>query len=102
MKRYALLSVSDKRGVVDLGTRLRQVGFELIASGGTARALQDAGLDVIPVEQMTGNPEAFDGRMKTISFQLEGGILFDRSNPVHVAEAHRLGVVPVDMAVCNF
>ncbi|HEY4000960.1 MAG TPA: bifunctional phosphoribosylaminoimidazolecarboxamide formyltransferase/IMP cyclohydrolase [Candidatus Xenobia bacterium] len=98
----ALLSVYDKTGLVPFARRLQALGWTLVASGGTARSLVEAGLPVLPVEQVTGNPEAFGGRMKTISFQLEGGILFDRTNAVHVAEAERLGVAPVDMVVCNF
>lgn len=100
--RYALLSVSNKNGLVDLAVRLVSQGWGLIASGGTGRALEAAGVGYRPVEQMTGNPEAFDGRMKTISFQLEGGILFDRANPSHRTQAERLGIVPIDMVVCNF
>lgn len=100
--RYALLSVSNKTNLVALARGLASLGWVLIASGGTARALEDAGIACVPVDQMTGNPEAFDGRMKTISFQLEGGILYDRRNPAHVEQARRLGVTPIDMVVCNF
>ncbi|MHB2015542.1 MAG: bifunctional phosphoribosylaminoimidazolecarboxamide formyltransferase/IMP cyclohydrolase [Candidatus Xenobia bacterium] len=102
MVARALISVWDKSGLVPFARELAALGWELVASGGTAKALQEAGLKVLPVEQVTGNPEAFGGRMKTISFQLEGGILFDRSNPVHQQEAAKLGVVPIDMVVCNF
>jgi phosphoribosylaminoimidazolecarboxamide formyltransferase/IMP cyclohydrolase len=101
-KRYALISVSDKTGLIDLARRLVELEWSLIASGGTGRALEAASIPFVPVEQMTGNPEAFDGRMKTISFQLEGGILFDRRNPRHVEQAESLGIVPIHMVVCNF
>lgn len=101
-KRRALLSVSDKQGLDDLGARLVRLGWAILASGGTGRALASRDVPYTPVESVTGNPEAFDGRMKTISFQLEGGILFDRDNPTHCEQARRIGIVPIDMVVCNF
>src|SRR4030043_2297429 len=79
VRKYALLSVSDKTGVTELGRVLEGLDYTIISSGGTARVLNDAGIAVTPVEEITGNPEAFDGRMKTISWQVEGGILYDRS-----------------------
>lgn len=99
---HALISVSDKAGVIALARELVALGWTLVASGGSGRALTEAGLAHVPVERLTGNPEAFDGRMKTISFPLEGGILFDRANPDHVAQAEQMGITPIDMVVCNF
>jgi phosphoribosylaminoimidazolecarboxamide formyltransferase/IMP cyclohydrolase len=87
---------------VPFAQRLAGLGWELVASGGTARALRDGGLEVTAVESITGNPEAFDGRMKTISFQLESALLYDRKNADHVKQAEALGVTPIDLVACNF
>ena len=88
--KYVLLSVFDKTGVVEFAKTLAVLGYKLISTGGTAKTLLDAGLSVIPIQEITGNPESFDGRMKTISFEIESGILFDRKNPEHVKEARKL------------
>lgn len=100
-EKYALVSVSDKTGVVDFARVLDRQGYRLISTGGTAKALEEGGLPVVPIQEVTGNPESFDGRMKTISFQIESGILYDRANPSHVQQAKELGVKPVDIVVCN-
>ena len=99
--RYALLSVFNKRGIVEFAQALEKTGYKVISTGGTAKALADAGVKVIPVQEITGNPESFDGRMKTISFQIESGILFDRRNKKHVEEARKLKIKPIDVVVCN-
>src|SRR5258708_9364932 len=77
----ALLSVSDKTGIVDLGRGLAERGFELVSTGGTARALADAGLAVTGVSDLTGFPEMMDGRVKTLHPALHGGILARRDHP---------------------
>lgn len=100
--KRALLSVSDKGCLEELGRALLSHGVEILASGGTAERLKRAGVKYRPVEEYTGNPEAFDGRMKTISFQLESAILFDRGNPSHVEQAEQLKIEPIDLVVCNF
>lgn len=100
-KKYALLSVFDKTNIEQLGKLLQKNGFTITSSGGTAKKLTSAGIDVTPVEKITGNPESFDGRMKTISFQIESGILFDRKNPKHKKEAETLSVPAIDVVVCN-
>lgn len=100
-QKYALISVSDKTGMVDFAKVLDGLGYRIISTDGTAGALKEGGLNIIPIEEITGNPESFDGRMKTISFQIEGGILFDRSNPSHVEQAQTLGVKPIDLVVSN-
>ena len=97
--RRALLSVFDKTGVVELARALREHGCELISTGGTRTALEGAGLPVTEISKVTGNPEAFGGRMKTISFQVESALLFDREKDA--AEAARLGIAPIDLVVCN-
>src|SRR4030042_6531214 len=99
--RYALLSVSDKSGIANLGRVLEGLGYTIISSGGTARVLSEANIAVTPVEEMTGNPEAFGGGMKTISWHIEGGILFDRAKESHVDQARRLGVPDIQIVVCN-
>ena len=85
----ALLSVSDKTGIVDLGRGLAARGFELVSTGGTARALTDAGLAVISVSALTGFPEMMDGRVKTLHPALHGGILARRDRPDDLAALER-------------
>lgn len=101
-KKRALLSVYNKEGLVDLGKSLASLGYELVSSGGTAKILENSGVVVTAVESITGNTEAFEGRMKTLSFQIESSILFDRDNPTHQREAEALGLIPIDVVVCNF
>lgn len=98
----ALVSVYNKTGIVEFARILTECGWEIVSSGGTRKALEEVGIAVIPIERVTGNPEAFDGRMKTISFQIESALLFDRNNPEHVRQAQDLGIVPIDLVVCNF
>ncbi len=97
----ALLSVHDKTGVVDLARRLSELGWELVSTGGTARAIRDAGLPVVGVEEVTGVPEMLDGRVKTLHPDLLGGILADRDRTAHVAELAAAGIEPVDLVVVN-
>ena len=85
----ALLSVSDKTGIVDLGRGLAARGFELVSTGGTARALSDAGLAVTNVSAITGFPEMMDGRVKTLHPAVHGGILARRDHPDDLAAARR-------------
>jgi phosphoribosylaminoimidazolecarboxamide formyltransferase/IMP cyclohydrolase len=97
----ALLSVSDKSGVVDLARGLAARGFELVSTGGTARALGDAGLAVTAVSELTGFPEMMDGRVKTLHPALHGGILARRDRPADLAALDRLGIGLVDVVVVN-
>lgn len=99
--KYALLSVFDKTGIVEFAKTLSELGYSIISTGGTAKALNQAGITVIPIQEITGNTESFDGRMKTISFEVESGILYDRKNPTHVKQAEELGIKPIDIVVCN-
>lgn len=98
--KYALLSVYNKKGIAEFAARLYKLGFNIISTGGTAKELNGT-VPVIPIQEITGEPESFDGRMKTISFQIESGILFDRGNLHHVAEAKKLKIKPIDIVVCN-
>jgi len=100
-ERYALLSVYDKKGIVEFAQILHHLGIKIISTGGTAKELIKNNIPVISISEITGEPESFDGRMKTISFQIEGGILFDRSIPDHVNQAKTLGIKPIDIVVCN-
>lgn len=100
--RRALISVSNKEGVASFARELQALGWEILSTGGTRQELKNGGVSCIPLEQVTGNPEAFDGRMKTISFAVESAILFDRKSQKHVREAQSLGIVPIDLVVCNF
>ena len=97
----ALLSVSDKTGVIDLARGLAARGFELVSTGGTARTLTDAGLDVIGVSSVTGFPEMLDGRVKTLHPALHGGILARRDRPDDLAALEAHGVGLVDVVVVN-
>ncbi len=99
--RRALLSVSDKSGVVELASRLAKGGVELISTGGTARALRDAGLQVRDVADVTGFPEMMDGRVKTLHPRIHGGLLAVRDDADHAAamEAHEIGAI--DLLVSN-
>ena len=99
--RRALLSVSDKSGLADLGSKLAKAGVELISTGGTARALREAGLDVRDVSEVTGFPEMMDGRVKTLHPAVHGGLLAVRDDPDHAAamDAHDIGAI--DLVVVN-
>jgi phosphoribosylaminoimidazolecarboxamide formyltransferase/IMP cyclohydrolase len=100
MHQRALLSVHDKAGLVEFACGLVELDFELIASGGTARALISAGLPVTLVEQITGFPEILGGRVKTLHPAVHGGILACRT-PAHLAELAVHGITPIDLVVCN-
>jgi phosphoribosylaminoimidazolecarboxamide formyltransferase/IMP cyclohydrolase len=97
----ALLSVSDKTGVVALAQAFTAAGVELISTGGTARMLREAGLPVTDISAFTGFPEMLDGRVKTLHPKVHGGLLFLRGNPEHEATARRHGLVPIDVVVVN-
>ncbi|MDE2337434.1 MAG: bifunctional phosphoribosylaminoimidazolecarboxamide formyltransferase/IMP cyclohydrolase [Alphaproteobacteria bacterium] len=99
--KRALISVSDKSGLEDLGKRLHAAGVEIISSGGTAKALAEHGIPVIPIEKVTGSPECFGGRVKTLSYQVAGALLFRRDNAGDVKQAGDLGIAPIDLLVCN-
>jgi len=92
----ALLSVSDKTGLVDLGLALAERGVELVSTGGTARALREAGLEVRDVSEVTGFPEMMDGRVKTLHPMVHGGLLALRDNDDHLASMTEHGIGPID------
>ena len=100
MKR-ALLSVSDKTGIVELAKALEAAGVELISTGGTARLLAEAGLKVIGISDITGFPECLGGRVKTLQPKIHGGILANRDIPEHLSESNNLGIPLIDLVVVN-
>ncbi|GAA6396346.1 bifunctional phosphoribosylaminoimidazolecarboxamide formyltransferase/IMP cyclohydrolase [Solibaculum mannosilyticum] len=101
MKKRAILSVSDKTGIVDFARELIGLGFEVLSTGGTAKALTDAGLAVTNVSDVTGFPECLDGRVKTLHPMIHAGILAMRSKPEHMEQLEKLGVTPIDVVAIN-
>src|SRR5579859_1136434 len=99
--RRALLSVSDKTGLLDLARGLAGLNVELVSTGGTRKALADAGLTVRDVADVTGFPEMLDGRVKTLHPRIHGGILAVRDNPEHAATLRQHDIQPIDLVVCN-
>lgn len=97
----ALLSVYDKTGIVELATALIELGWELVSSGGTARAIAGAGLPVLPTGDMTGFPEMLGHRVVTLHPAIHGGILADRDDPDHRTDMERYGITPIDLVVTN-
>jgi phosphoribosylaminoimidazolecarboxamide formyltransferase/IMP cyclohydrolase len=97
----AILSVTDKTGLVDFARQLSGLGIELISTGGTARLLRDSGIAVKDISDLTGFPEMLDGRVKTLHPKVHGGILHRRENPAHTAAVAQHGIQPIDMVVVN-
>jgi phosphoribosylaminoimidazolecarboxamide formyltransferase / IMP cyclohydrolase len=99
--KRALLSVSDKSGIVELAQALTRAGVELISTGGTAKSLREAGLNVTDLSAHTGFPEMLDGRVKTLHPKVHGGLLYIRGNPDHEAAVQKHGIEPIDLVVVN-
>ena len=99
--RRALISVSDKTGIVELARGLKRFGVEIISTGGTAKELRKAGIDVRDVSDVTGLPEMMDGRLKTLHPKIHGALLALRDNPEHQAAMREQGIEPIDMVVVN-
>ena len=97
----ALLSVSDKSGLIEFATALARRGFDLVSTGGTAKVLQQAGLAVIGISEVTGFPEMMDGRVKTLHPLVHGGILARRARTDDLASAAAHGIVMIDLVVVN-
>ncbi len=97
----ALISVSDKTGVVEMAQGLVALGAEILSTGGTARALREAGVAVTDVAAYTGSPEILDGRVKTLHPKIHGGLLGRRRDPSHVAQMQQHGIGPIDVVVVN-
>ena len=101
MKKRAFLSVSDKTGIVEFAKDLVDLGYEVISTGGTQRAIGEAGVPVTNVSDITGFPECLDGRVKTLHPAVHAGILFMRDNPSHVKQMEELGIAPIDIVAVN-
>ncbi len=99
--RRALISVSDKTGLIDLAKALSGENVELLSTGGTAKALRDAGIPVIDVSDYTGSPEILDGRVKTLHPKVHGGLLAVRGNLKHESEMAANGIHSIDLVVMN-
>src|ERR671913_306067 len=99
--RRALISVSDKTGIVDFARELSAFNVEIISTGGTAKTLREAGINVRDISEITGFPEMMDGRVKTLHPRVHGGLLAIRDNPEHVAAMQDHGIEPIDMVVVN-
>ena len=99
--KRALLSVSDKTGIVELGKFLSNNGVEIISTGGTMKALREAGVPVTYVSDVTGFPEIMDGRVKTLNTKIQGAILAVRSNPEHMEALAEHNITPIDLVVVN-
>lgn len=101
MIKRALISVSDKTGVIDLAKELASLDIEILSTGGTAKTLADAGVKVTNISDITGFPECLDGRVKTLHPKVHGGLLAIRSNPEHMKQIEELGIEPIDIVVIN-
>jgi len=99
--RRAILSVTDKTGLVDFARKLSTLGVELISTGGTAKLLRDSGIAVKDISELTGFPEMLDGRVKTLHPKVHGGILHRREDPAHRTAVAEHGIEPIDMVVVN-
>jgi len=97
----AILSVTDKTGLVDFARQLGNLGIELVSTGGTAKLLRDSGIAVKDISELTGFPEMLDGRVKTLHPKVHGGILHRREDPKHTAAVAEHGIQPIDMVVVN-
>lgn len=101
MKKRALISVSDKSGCVEFAKRLEALGYEVVSTGGTAKAIAAAGIPVTEVSDITGFPECLDGRVKTLHPMIHAGVLAMRENPEHMKQIEELGVTPIDVVAIN-
>ncbi|HWJ02934.1 MAG TPA: bifunctional phosphoribosylaminoimidazolecarboxamide formyltransferase/IMP cyclohydrolase, partial [Verrucomicrobiae bacterium] len=100
MRKRALISVSDKTGVIDFARQLSGLGYELVSTGGTFKTLKEAGVPVRYVTEITGFPEILDGRVKTLHPKVHGGILA-KGTPEHMAQLEAQDIVPIDIVAVN-
>lgn len=99
--KKALISVSDKTGIVEFAKGLHELGVEIISTGGTMKAISEAGIPVMSVSDLTGFPEMMDGRVKTLHPKIHGGILAVRDNPAHVKAMEEHGIAGIDLVAVN-
>lgn len=100
--KYALISVYDKSGIIELAKHLIKSEYIIIASDGTGKELQKQKIPFVSCQKVSANPDCFEGFMKTMSFQIESGIFFDRTNPVHIKDAKDFKIKQIDIVICNF
>jgi len=101
LAKRALISVSDKTGIVEFSKKLSELGVEIISTGGTSKQLKEAGIDVIGISEITNFPECLDGRVKTLHPNIHAGLLAIRNNPEHMKQLEELKVTPIDIVVVN-
>ncbi len=101
MRKLALLSVSDKTGIIDFAKKLVELGYELLATGGTAKAIREVGIEYTGVEDYASFPEVFSGRVKTLQPKIFGGILMRRDNESDINEAKENNISPIDIVCVN-
>ena len=99
--RRALVSVTNKDGVVDFCNGLVKLGFEIVSTGGTLNKLKEAGIDAIAIDDVTGFPEILDGRVKTLHPKVHGGLLYRRDVEEHVQTVEEMGIQPIDLVCVN-
>jgi len=99
--RRCLISVSDKTDLESVAETLKEFNIEILSSGGSAKYLQDLGYTITPIEKITKNPEILNGRVKTLSYQVSAGILFDRDNKNHLEEMTKADLLSIDLVICN-
>ena len=99
--KNAIVSVSNKEGIVDFSKKLSKLGINILSTGGTARTLKEAGVSVTDISDYTGFPEMMDGRVKTLHPKIHGGILSLRDNSEHMSKLEEFGMIPIDMVVVN-
>jgi phosphoribosylaminoimidazolecarboxamide formyltransferase/IMP cyclohydrolase len=99
--RRAIISLSDKTGILDFAQELQSFGVEILSTGGTAKTLRESGLKVRDISEYTGFPEMLDGRVKTLHPKVHGGLLGIRDNPAHAQKMNEHGIKPIDMVVIN-
>ncbi len=97
----AIISVTDKSGIVDFAKALSKFNVQILSTGGTARAIREGGIQVTDISDYTGFPEMMDGRVKTLHPKVHGGLLGLRDNPEHVSMMQKYGIMPIDMVVVN-
>ena len=102
MIKRALISVWNKEGIVELGQFLQKNNVEILSTGGTQTVLEDAGINVISVADITGTGTVMDGRVKTLDSKIFGGILADRKNPSHLSDLATIDGLEIDLVVVNF
>ena len=101
MSKRALMSVTNKDGIVDFAKGLVELGFEIVSTGGTMKVLETAGVKCIAIDDVTGFPEMLDGRVKTLHPKVHGGLLFRRDLPEHVETVKKYGIQPIDLVCVN-